>query len=149
MRIPNSYSAIFTAVLILPMPALMFDPEYHSPTGLPVYLPVLPKNCGDGRTIVLRVHGGGSLNLNMESVDRSGLDNRLKEIFATRAERLIFVKGDPELDFREVAQIIDIARTQTEYVALLTPSVEREMNERPFCCCLTIAPHKGIVHDRR
>lgn len=149
MRIPTSYSAIFAAVLILPMPALMFDPEYQIPKGLPVYLPKLPSTCADGWTLVLRVHRDGSLNLNMENVDRDGLQNRLREVFATRAERLLFVKGDPDVEFSEVAQIIDIARTQVDYVALLTPSIEREMSDRPFCCCLTITPRKGSDHRRR
>ena len=98
---------------------------------------------------MLRVHRGGSLNLNMENVDRDGLQGRLREIFATRAERVLFVKGDSDLDFGEVAQVIDIARTHADYIGLLTPSVEKEMSENPFCCCLTIASHKGIAHDRR
>jgi len=149
MHVPKLYSAIFATVLILVIPALMFDSEYHVPTGLPVYLPVLPRNCADGSILVVQVHRCGSLNLNGESVDREGLANRLKEVFATRAERLLFVKGDPDVDFREVAQAIDIARMQADYVALLTPSVEKEMNERPFCCCLTITLRKGSAHVHR
>jgi biopolymer transport protein ExbD len=95
------------------------------------------------------VHSGGLLNLNMESLDRDGLQKRLREIYATRAEQLLFVKGDPDVQFNDIAQIIDIARTQVDHVALMTPFIEKEISEHPLCCCLTITLHKGIVHDRR
>ncbi len=151
MRIPNSYATIFVAVLVMPLPVLVIDYYSRNPDiyGLPVYLAVPPKFCADGRTIVVHVHRGGSLNLNSETLERGGLENRLKEVFATRAERLLFVKGDPDVDFGEVAQIIDMARTQADYVALITPSIEKDIGERPFCCCLTINPRKGSVHDHR
>jgi len=35
---------------------------------------------------------------------------RLTEIYANRAERIMFVKGDDNLDFRYVAEVIDIGR---------------------------------------
>jgi biopolymer transport protein TolR len=147
MRVPNSYAVIFVAVLVMPLPVLVIDYYSRHPDiyGLPVYIAVPPKSCADGGPIVVQVHHGGSLNLNSETLERGGLENRLKEVFATRAERLLFVNGDPDVDFGEVAQIIDIARTQADYVALITPSIEKDLRERPFCCCLTIIPRKGTV----
>jgi biopolymer transport protein TolR len=145
MILPTSYATIFVAVLVFPLPLLVLDYYSRNPDiyGLPVYIAVPPKSCGDGRTFVVQVHHGGSLNLNNETVERGGLEDRLKEVFATRAERLLFVKGDPDVDFGEIAQIIDIARAQADYVALITPSIEKEIRERPFCCCLTIIPRKS------
>lgn len=124
----------------MPLPVLVIDYYSRNPDiyGLPVYIAVPPKSCSDGSTIVVQVHHGGSLNLHSETLDRGGLENRLKEVFATRAERLLFVKGDPDVDFGEIAQIIGIARTQADYVALITPSIEKETSECPSCCCLTI-----------
>ena len=146
MRIPTLYAAIFATVMILPLPALMFDPAYKTPVGLPVYLPAVPATCADGSAVVVRVHRGGLLDLNTETLKRDALRGRLREVLETRAERLVLVKGDPNLEFGEVAQIIDIARTEADYVALLSPSIEKE--ERPHCCCLTITPHKGRIHER-
>ena len=37
------------------------------------------------------------------------MGGRLEEIFKTRAERVVFVKGDPSIDFQWVAKAIDIA----------------------------------------
>ncbi len=38
------------------------------------------------------------------------LPNRLADIFAQRAERVAFVKGDDDVDFRYVAEAVSIAR---------------------------------------
>ena len=50
---------------------------------------------------------------------------RLEEIFKTRAERVIFVKGDPDLEFQDVAKVIDIAKgVGIDKVGLMTPQME-------------------------
>ncbi len=48
-----------------------------------------------------------------------------EEIFKTRAERVVFVKGDPDLEFRPVAQAIDIAKgAGIDKIGLMTERVE-------------------------
>ena len=47
--------------------------------------------------------------INTEPTDEAELGPRLEEIFKTRAERVVFVKGDPDLEFQAVAKAIDIA----------------------------------------
>ena len=47
------------------------------------------------------------------------------DVFKTRAERVVFVKGDPDLDFQTVARAIDIAKgAQIDKVGLMTPKAE-------------------------
>jgi biopolymer transport protein TolR len=46
--------------------------------------------------------------INQDPIELVNLGNRLDEIFRTRAERLMFVKGAPELEYGAVAQVIDI-----------------------------------------
>lgn len=111
--------------------------------GLPVYFAELPRYCADGRTIVMTVHRGAAVNLNSEVWEHGRLEDRLREVYRTRAERLLFVRGDSDVDVVEVAQAIDIARTQIEYVVLLTPSIEKGIRERPFCCCLGVHLRSG------
>jgi len=41
----------------------------------------------------------------------NALANRLHEIFADTAERVLFLKADPKLPFQSVAEIIDILRS--------------------------------------
>ena len=51
-----------------------------------------------------------SLKINEEPTDFDRLGPRLEQVFKTRAERVVFVKGDPDLDYQTVARAIDIAR---------------------------------------
>src|SRR5712671_3076255 len=63
----------------------------------------------DQRTVVISVAKDKSLMINQEATDENKLGPRLEEIFKTRAERVVFVKGDPDLEFQYVAKAIDIA----------------------------------------
>ena len=56
---------------------------------------------------------------------RAACRPRLEEIFKTRAERVVFVKGDPDLEYQTVANAIDIANgAGIDKVGLMTPKVE-------------------------
>jgi biopolymer transport protein ExbD len=49
----------------------------------------------------------------------------LEEIFKTRAERVVFVKGDADLEFQYVAKAIDVAHgAGIDKVGLMTPQME-------------------------
>ena len=51
---------------------------------------------------------------------------RLTEIYANRAERIMFVKGDDNLDFHYVAEVIDIGRAaNVDHIGLMTPKIMR------------------------
>lgn len=77
------------------------------------------------RTVVIIIEKDKSMKLNMESVTEENLGKRLEDVFKTRAERVVFVKGDPDLDFRDVAKAIDIAKgAGIDKVGLMTAKVE-------------------------
>jgi biopolymer transport protein TolR len=66
------------------------------------------------------------LKINGEQVKRDDLEARLAEIFLKRAEKVAFVRGDDEVDFQDVADVIDVARhAGVQRVGLLTK--EREL----------------------
>jgi len=83
---------------------------------------LIPQPAGDAakisqinRTIVIQVLGRDPdqtplLKINQEDVSWENLGDRLFDIFKTRAERVAFVQGDEGVDFRYVADVIDIAR---------------------------------------
>lgn len=77
------------------------------------------------RTIVIQVAEGRkdqppSLKINQEDVSWANLENRLHDIFKTRAERIAFVRGEDDVDFQYVADAIDMARQAgVEKVGLL------------------------------
>jgi len=77
------------------------------------------------RTVVIVINRDKSMMINQEQTDENKLGTRLEEIFKTRAERVVFVKGDPELEFRDVAKAIDIAHgAGIDKVGLMTAKVE-------------------------
>jgi biopolymer transport protein ExbD len=66
------------------------------------------------------------LLINQEESNYEKLGARLEEIFKTRAERVIFVKGDPAVEFQWVAKAIDIAKgAGLDKVGLMTPKMEQ------------------------
>jgi biopolymer transport protein ExbD len=84
-----------------------------------------PPDPSQDRTVVIVIEKDGSMKLNQDPIDKERLGPRLEEIFKTRAERVVFVKGDKDLDFRSVAQAIDIAKgAGIDKVGLMTPKIE-------------------------
>ena len=79
----------------------------------------------DTRTVVVSVKTGGGLLINQDPVTLAQLGPQLNEIFRTRAERVMFVRGDPEVLFADVAQVIDIAKgVGIDKIGLITARIE-------------------------
>jgi biopolymer transport protein TolR len=71
--------------------------------------------------IVISVLGDGNVHLNEETVAVADLSERLKAVFRIAPDRVVFVRGKKQLDFQEVADVIDIAKgAGLERVALVT-----------------------------
>jgi biopolymer transport protein TolR len=84
-----------------------------------------PPPPGQDRTVVIVIDKDKSMHLNQDPIDVNQLEARLTEVFKTRAERVVFVKGDPDLDFQTVAHAIDIAKgAAIDKVGLMTPKAE-------------------------
>ena len=68
--------------------------------------------------------GEASFRINQQVVSRMNLPVRLAEIFANRAQRVLFVKGDDQLKFTQIAEVIDIGHAAgVDHVGLLTPKL--------------------------
>lgn len=79
------------------------------------------------RTIVVTINAQQQIQINQTPVSIQDLQNRLEDIFKTRNERIMFVKGDPSLPFGAVAQIIDIAHgASVDKIGLITKAIENE-----------------------
>jgi biopolymer transport protein TolR len=74
---------------------------------------------------VLNGPGGiADFRINQQPVSRQDLPARLATIFATRARRVLFIKGDDQLAFTQIAEAIDISHgVGIERVGLITPKV--------------------------
>ena len=101
-----------------------------TPKGLEALVPQPPPpnqkpNLSDQRTVVIVVDKDHNYSINNEPSSEEKLGDRLTEIFKTRAERVVFVKGDPSLDFMWVAKAIDVAHgAGIDKVGLMTAKVE-------------------------
>jgi biopolymer transport protein TolR len=84
-----------------------------------------PQQDTDQRTVVIVIDKDKSMHINNEDTDMDKLGPRLEAIFKTRAERVVFIKGDPDLDYETVAKAIDVAKgAAIDKIGLMTPKVE-------------------------
>jgi biopolymer transport protein TolR len=104
-----------------------------TPHGLDALVPQPPKNPQqtppNDRTIVVSVNGGANgiptYMINQDAVPKDQLRTRLDGIFSTRAEKVMFVKGDPNLNFSSVAEVVDMGHAVgIDHIGLMTPKIE-------------------------
>jgi biopolymer transport protein TolR len=106
-----------------------------TPKGLDALVPQPPppnqkqQNTPD-RTIVVQLidRGAGQapgVKINQDDETWDSLQGRLTDIFKTRAEKVMFVKGDDNIPFYDVANVIDIAHASgVDKVGLITAKIE-------------------------
>lgn len=83
------------------------------PTGLQTRLPQPPPSDAPQSAtndVVITVLGNGATRLNEEPIDLAMLRARLLQIFGTGANSVVFICGEKNLDFAEVAEVIDIVK---------------------------------------
>ena len=106
-----------------------------TPKGLEALVPQPPppnqkQQATPDRTIVVQLidHGAGNppgLKINQDEATWENLQGRLEDIFKTRAEKVMFVKGDDNVPFADVASVIDIAHSAgVDKVGLITARSE-------------------------
>jgi biopolymer transport protein TolR len=77
------------------------------------------------KTIVVVVGAGGDVMINQDKSSWDQLGPSLTKIFAQRAEKVAFVKGDDATEFADVARAISIMRASgIDHVGLITNKVE-------------------------
>jgi len=104
-----------------------------TPRGLDSLIPQPPKDKtqpqDNTRTIVVQIQSNGAAapayKINDTSFNKSEIEPKLTEIFAARQEKVMFVKGDKDLDFGKVAEIIDFGhQAGVDNIGIITPRVE-------------------------
>jgi biopolymer transport protein TolR len=105
-----------------------------TPTGLDALVPQPPKDPQKqppqtDRTIVVQVfyHPGAppTYKINEDDVAKADLLSRLTQIYANRAERVMFVRGDDDVNFAYIADVIDIGRAaNVDHIGLMTPKIQ-------------------------
>jgi biopolymer transport protein ExbD len=104
-----------------------------TPKGLDALVPQPPKNPQQqqqtDRTIVVQViYRAGqapTYKINETDVLHTDLLAKLTEIYANRAERVMFVRGDDDVNFAYIADVIDIGRAaNVDHIGLMTPKIQ-------------------------
>ncbi len=105
-----------------------------TPKGLDALVPQPPKNPQqqqqpNDRTIVVQVlyrpGQAPAYKINETDVNHSELLSKLTEIYANRAERVMFVKGDDDVEFKYIADVIDIGKAaNVDHIGLMTPKIQ-------------------------
>jgi len=80
----------------------------------------------DNRTIVVQVLDGNVVKINDQTVTWDTLGPQLSAIYKTRAQKVMFVKGDDDIPFTMIARAIDTAKgvDPSIMVGILTPKME-------------------------
>ena len=105
-----------------------------TPKGLEALVPQPPKDPQKqppptDRTIVVQVmyHSGAAptYKINETDVAKAELLPKLTDIYSNRAERVMFVRGDDDVNFASIAEVIDIGRAaNVDHIGLMTPKIQ-------------------------
>jgi len=105
------------------------------PKGLDALVPQPPKDptkqqTPTDRTIVVQVlskpgQREPAYKINETDYLKAQLLPKLTEIYANRAERVMFVRGDDDVNFAYVAEVIDIGKAaNVDHIGLMTPKIQ-------------------------
>jgi len=77
------------------------------------------------KTIVISIDKTGTIKINQNVVEMRYLGDELQGIFKTRNERTAFVNADPDLLYKDVVDVIDIAKgAGVDKVGLMTEQIQ-------------------------
>ena len=85
------------------------------PPGAPVDPEALSK------TVIVSIDSAGVIKINQQVYEKAQLGPALLEIFRTRNERVMFITADAELIYKDVVDVIDIAKgSGVDKIGLMT-----------------------------
>jgi biopolymer transport protein TolR len=77
------------------------------------------------KTIVISIDKTGTIKINQNVIELRYLGDQLQDIFKTRNERTAFVNADPDLLYKDVVEIIDVAKgAGVDKVGLMTEQIQ-------------------------
>jgi len=117
---------VLLTLIVVFMIVVASQQEKGETAQIPQPNPKETANIAQPRTVVIQVEWVAKnqppvLRINQEAVKRKDLEARMEEIFLKRAEKVVFVRGDDDVDFEYVADVIDVAHhAGVQRIGLLT-----------------------------
>jgi biopolymer transport protein TolR len=125
---------VLLTLIVMFMLVVAMDPEYVEKVQIPQPQKSDASEPAVEGTVVIQVVWTTkdtlpSVRINQEDVRWEDLETRLSQIYLKRAEKVAFVRGDADVDFLYVADVIDLAHhAGVERVGLMT-QVQRMAGE--------------------
>lgn len=122
---------VLLTLIIVFMVVVSMDKEEGVTAQIPQPDQKQTQNISQPRTIVIQVvwtkeNQTPTVKINQDDVKWEDLESRLAKIYLTRVEKVVFVRGDADVDFQYVADVIDVAHhAGVQRVGLLT--MDREV----------------------
>jgi biopolymer transport protein TolR len=117
---------VLLTLIIVFMVVVSMDKEQGEDAQIPQPDQKQTESVAQPRTIVIQVvwtreDQPPEVKINQENVSWENLEDRLAKIYLQRAEKVAFVRGDADVDFQYVADVIDVAHhAGVDRVGLLT-----------------------------
>jgi biopolymer transport protein ExbD len=121
---------LIDVLLVLLIIFMVIQPT--TPKGLDTLVPQPPKDKNQSqpneRTIVVQVLNTGAVptyKINEQTFPADQMASELTRIFETRQEKVMFIKGDRDLNFGSVAEAVGFGKqADVTNIAIITPGVE-------------------------
>ena len=121
---------LIDVLLVLLIIFMVIQPT--TPKGLDTVVPQPPKDKNqtqtDDKVIVVQVLNTGAVptyKINEQTYPKDQMATELTKIFETRNEKIMFIKGDPGLNFGAVADAVGFGKqADVTNIAIITPGVE-------------------------
>jgi biopolymer transport protein TolR len=121
---------VLLTLIIVFMVVVSMDKEEGETAQIPQPDQKQTQNISQPRTVVIQVvwtkeNQAPTVKINQDEVKWEDLEPRLAKIYLERAEKVVFIHGDADVDFQYVADVIDVAlHAGVERVGLLTMARE-------------------------
>lgn len=105
---------VLLTLIVVFMLVVAMDKEYQEKAQIPQPQDKETSNVQPERTVVIQVVWTAKdkpplVKINQDEVRWEDLETRLEQIYLARAEKVAFVRGDEDVDFQYVADVIDLA----------------------------------------
>ncbi|MGO9084215.1 MAG: ExbD/TolR family protein [Candidatus Sulfotelmatobacter sp.] len=117
---------VLLTLIVMFMLVVAMDPQYGEKAQIPQPPTDGKSDPQPERTIIIQVVWTAkdqtpTVKINREDVRWEDLETQLARIYLTRAEKVAFVRGDADIDFQYVAEVIDVAHhAGVDRIGLLT-----------------------------